>query len=77
MADTAIDRVHIVADYMGTLLRHVWADLDEAGLLYFGPDHPNPTGLGDVMASLGMALELVAELNTIGAEPAPAGDVAV
>jgi hypothetical protein len=72
MADSAIDRVHIIADYMGTLLRHVWSDLDEAGLLYFGPEHPNPSALADVMASLGMALELVAELNSLDYDPAVA-----
>ncbi|MGE4305274.1 MAG: hypothetical protein AB7E24_14735 [Novosphingobium sp.] len=62
----AVDRVGAIADYLDTLLRAVWENLDVVGLVSREAAHISEKAAEDALLSLSLAQELVKELDGLG-----------
>jgi hypothetical protein len=60
-----IDRAGVIGEYLNLLLRKAWEDLEEV-------DYPQDAAIGSLHSCINLALELVAELNSLDSDPAAA-----
>jgi hypothetical protein len=67
----ARDREAAVIDYLHTLLRHVWEDLDTAGVTTIDEGSENGAAVKDALCSLSLAQEMVKELDGLADRPRP------
>ena len=62
----ARDRLDAIADYLDTLLRSLWEDLDTVGLTTMDRGATKGTAAEDALRTVSLAQELVKELDSLG-----------